>query len=154
MQIRRIIIATGNGASRAPMAAELLKRELSGQPIEILSRGLIVQFPEPLNQKAEAVMAADGIVFESFETKELKNGEITDKTLIFTMNEKQRVQIIDRLPSANEENTFVLAYYVGEELETMNPYGGSLQSYGLCYETLKETTKKLAKRILEENGNE
>ena len=120
MQIRRIIIATGNGASRAPMAAELLKRELSGQPI----------------------------------TKELKNGEITDKTLIFTMNEKQRVQIIDRLPSANEENTFVLAYYVGEELETMNPYGGSLQSYGLCYETLKETTKKLAKRILEENGNE
>jgi protein-tyrosine-phosphatase len=136
------------------MAAELLKRELSGQPIEILSRGLIVQFPEPLNQKAEAVMAADGIVFDSFETKELKNGEITDKTLIFTMNEKQRVQIIDRLPSANEENTFVLAYYVGEELETMNPYGGSLQSYGLCYETLKETTKKLAKRILEENGNE
>ena len=99
-------------------------------------------------------MAADGIVFDSFETKELKNGEITDKTLIFTMNEKQRVQIIDRLPSANEENTFVLAYYVGEELETMNPYGGSLQSYGLSYETLKETTKKLAKRILEENGNE
>ena len=86
MQIRRIIIATGNGASRAPMAAELLKRELSGQPIEILSRGLIVQFPEPLNQKAEAVMAADGIVFDSFETKELKNGEIiANNAIIYSL---------------------------------------------------------------------
>jgi L-threonylcarbamoyladenylate synthase len=129
------------------MAAELLKRWLKDSPIEVLTRGYTVQFPEPMNQKAEAVMASDGITVEGFESRELKNEEITDKTLIFTMSEKQRDQVLKQYASATEDNTFVLAYYVGEELETMNPYGASLPTYGLCYETLKETTRKLAEKL-------
>ena len=39
----------------------------------------------------------------------------------------------------------VLTDYVGDELEILDPYGGSLQSYGLCYETLRKTIKKLVK---------
>jgi protein-tyrosine-phosphatase len=149
MNVRRVVICTGNGTARAPMAAELLKRWLKEKdsPIEVLTRGYVVQFPEPMNQKAEAVMASDGITVDGFESRELKNEEITDKTLIFTMSEKQREQVLLRYPSAKEDNTFVLAYFVGEELETMNPYGAPLPTYGLCYETLKETTRKLASKL-------
>ena len=32
---------------------------------------------------------------------------------------------------------------VGDELEILNPYGGTLQSYGLCYETLNKSIQKL-----------
>ena len=36
---------------------------------------------------------------------------------------------------------------VGDELEILDPYGGTLQSYGLCYESLRATLKKLVKRL-------
>lgn len=57
-QVRRIIFVAGNGISRAPMAAGILSDLLGEEyPIEILARGLVVAFPEPLNQKTEAVLA-------------------------------------------------------------------------------------------------
>jgi len=46
----------------------------------------------------------------------------------------------------------VLTELVGEELEIMNPYGGTLQSYGLCFETLRQTIKKLVKLLNENEG--
>ena len=150
-QVRRIIFAAGNGISRAPMAAGILSDLLGEEyPIEILARGLVVAFPEPLNQKTESVLAGKGISMEGFSSKELKNEEITDKTLIFTMDQKQRKQILAHFDSANEENVYVLSYYVGEELETMDPYGGPLATYGLCYETLRNSLTKFVDRLKQE----
>ncbi len=42
------------------------------------------------------------------------------------------------------ENVHVLTELVGDELEIMDPYGGTLQSYGICYETLSKSVRKLA----------
>lgn len=141
---RRVIFAAGNGICRAPMAAGILIKLLpENSPVEVLSRGLVVQFPEPLNQKSEAVMASNGISFEGFESRELLNEEISDKTIVITMDEKQRKFILDKYPSANENNTRVLAQMAGEELETMDPYGGSLAKYGLCFEAMKTSLQKV-----------
>jgi protein-tyrosine phosphatase len=145
--IRRIIFVDGHDINRAPMAVAIMMDELEKMhktlPLEILSRGILVQFSEPLNQKAEAVMASNGIVINDFFSKKLDNGEITDKTLILAVDEKRKDYILDNYTSANSENTFVLAYYVGEELETLNPYGEPLHTYGLCFEALRETVRKL-----------
>jgi maltose alpha-D-glucosyltransferase/alpha-amylase len=50
-----------------------------------------------------------------------------------------------RFENTHIENVYVLTDFVGEELEIFNPYGGSLQSYGLCYESLRKSIKKLVK---------
>lgn len=146
-EIRRIIFAAGNGISRAPMAAAILKSLLGDSPIEVLSRGIVVQFPEPLNQKAEAVLAANGLAPENFTSRQLKDEEITDRTVIFTMDAKQREDVISGWASASADNTFVLSSYVGEELETMDPYGGTVQTYGLCFEMLKGSLQKLVSML-------
>ena len=39
--------------------------------------------------------------------------------------------------------------FVGDELEILNPYGGNLQAYGICYETLNKSIKKLVKILNE-----
>ena len=46
----------------------------------------------------------------------------------------------------------VLTEYVGDELEILDPYGGALPAYGLCYETLRKSIKKLVKKLNEEEG--
>ncbi|MCR4611525.1 MAG: threonylcarbamoyl-AMP synthase [Lachnospiraceae bacterium] len=141
--ITRIIFAGKNGSSRSPMAAAILDNMELDKNYEILSRGILVQFPEPLNPKIEAVLSSNGIEMEDYHAVELKDEDINSTTIIFTMEESHRNRIIDKLSRANEDNTFVLSSYVGNELEIPDPYGGSLQLYGLCYESIKKTLEDL-----------
>ena len=95
--------------------------------------------------KAEAVLISNGITLENYTSKQLKNEEITDHTLVFTMEKVQREKVLSHYDNASVENVYVLTDFVGDELEILDPYGGPLQSYGLCYETLRKSLKKLVK---------
>ncbi len=148
--ITRIIFAGKNGSSRSPMAAYILKSMDATKDYEILSRGILVQFPEPLNPKVEAVLLSNGIEVGDFHAVELTDNDINSSTIIFTMEESHRDKIIGKLEKANEENTFVLPAYVGDELDILNPYGGGLQLYGLCFEALKDTLNKLVNILNQE----
>ena len=144
-KLERIIFVGRSGSCREPMAMGILMDLTLKLEIEILARGLVVSFPEPMNGKAEAVLISNGITLENFTSKQLKNEEITENTLVFTMERTQKEKVLSHYQNANMENVHVLTDFVGDELEILNPYGGSLQSYGLCYETLRKSIKKLVK---------
>lgn len=146
-RVTRIIFAVGEGLSRAPMAAALFGQLYENKDIEVLSRGIHVAFEEPLNPKAEVVLIGNGLDITGFTAKPLMDYEITDRTMIFTMGEKDRQEIITNFEPAGEENVRILSDYVGDELEIMDPYGGTLQSYGLCFELIKSTVEKLISLI-------
>ena len=57
-------------------------------------RGLVVLFPEPLNQKAEAVMISNGINWENFTSTQLEDEDFTDDTLVLTMEHSQLEKIL------------------------------------------------------------
>jgi len=145
----RIIFVADSGTCRAPMAAGILEERVLSHPVEILSRGMIVLFPEPLNQKAEAVMISNGLKTEGFMSAQLTAEDITQDTLILTMSEESRQKVFELFPETEEESVQVLTQLVGDELEILDPYGGNLQAYGLCYETLNKSIKKLVKILNE-----
>ena len=147
---RRIIFIAGSGTTRAPMAAAIMQKMTSD--MEVLARGLVVQFPEPLNQKAEAVLISNGIDPDGYAAMQISDEDITEDTLMFTMEETQRAKVISELEKATEENTFVLSRYVGDELEILDPYGGPLQSYGLCYEVIRSSIEKLLLKLQAEDA--
>ena len=129
-----------------------MKRE-----IEIEARGLVVLFPEPLNQKVSAVMISNGINLEGYMSEQLVAEDVDANTLLLVMEAKEIPQVLgivgeDKLPQVQ-----VLTTLVGEELEIMDPYGAPLPSYGLCFESLSKTIKKLAVWLNEQgeaSGNE
>jgi protein-tyrosine phosphatase len=145
----RIIFVGQTGTSREPMAAGIFADFNPNSSIEVLHRGLVVQFPEPMNQKAEAVLISNGINMEGFVSSQLVEEDLTGDTLVLTMESVQRVRILEQYENAVPENVHVLTEYVGDELEIINPYGGDLSVYGLCYETLRKSIKKLI-RLLNE----
>ena len=145
-QCSRVVFVDGNGVTRAPMASALFSRLFDGE-IKVLCRGIRVPFPEPLNQKTEAVMISNGITLEEFTSKKLENEEIIEDTLIFAMEESERKKIIRDFENATEENTFLLSDFVGDELEIMDPYGGTLQTYGICFEVIKNSIEKMKDKI-------
>ena len=144
-KLERIIFVARSGSCREPMAMGILKDLTLKLDVEILARGLVVSFPEPMNGKVEAVLISNGITLENFTSQQLKNEEITENTLVFTMEKTQKEKVLSHYENANVENVHVLTDFVGDELEILDPYGGSLQSYGLCYETLRKSIKKLVK---------
>lgn len=149
MKVNRIIFLDKRGNTRSAMARALYEKMFPDSGIEVMARGLVVSFSEPLNQKTEAVMAGNGLETDDFRSEELSDKDITDETLILTMNAKQRSDVISEFEVANDDNTFVLSEFAGEELEIMDPYGGNLQVYGICLEALGQTIEKLPDRIKE-----
>ncbi len=141
---KKIIFADNAGNSRAPMAAELLKECTMKHPIDIQARGIVVLFPEPLNQKVEAVLISNGITLDNYMSSQLEEEDFALDTLIIVMESGDKQKIYDLFEHVIPENVQVLTELVGDELEIMDPYGGTLQAYGLCYETLSKSIKKLA----------
>ena len=74
---------------------------------------------------------------------QLTEEDFTEETLVLTMERAQLEKILEKYERADPENVYVLTELVGEELEIIDPYGGPLQSYGLCYESLRRTILKL-----------
>ncbi len=147
--IKRIIFAEKDGDSRSPMAVRLFGLIYPESGIDVICRGLIVPFGGPLNQKTQAVMVSNDIPWEDFTSVQLEDSDLIDGTRIFVMDEKQRQMVLSRIEHANEENTFVFSKYVGDELDIIYPYGGSLQTYGICYEMIKSSVEKLVTMIKE-----
>lgn len=142
-EYNRILFVCGSDTCRAPMAAGILAEYNLKQSVEILSRGLVVLFPEPLNQKAEAVMISNGINMEGFMSRQLTEEDMTEDTLVLVMERTQMEKLFEKFENVNPENVHVLTELVGDELEIIDPYGGTLQTYGLCYETLRKSILKL-----------
>ena len=150
MEYNKIIFVAQTGTCREAMAAGIFGDFALKHPLEIQTRGLVVQFPEPMNQKAEAVLISNGINMEGFVSQQLTEEDLTEDALVVTMEAVQRERILEQYE--NPANIHVLTEYVGDELEILDPYGGALPAYGLCYETLRKSIKKLVKKLNEEEG--
>ncbi len=148
-QYSKIIFVCDSGTSRAPMAEAIMKEYTIKYPVEIESRGLVVLFPEPLNQKAEAVLISNGINMSEKMSSQLEGEDLSPDNLLLTFEGAQKEKILEDFAEAEQANVEVLTELVGDELEILNPYGGTLQSYGLCYETLNKTVQKLVNLINE-----
>ena len=95
---------------------------------------------------------SNGINMENYVSQQLTEEDLTEDALVITMEEIHRERILEQFENAIPENIQVLTKYVGDELEILDPYGGALPAYGLCYETLRKSIKKLVKKFNEEEG--
>lgn len=145
----KVIFVGESGTNRSAMAEAIFKEYHLTRPVEIERRGMVALFPEPINQKAEAVLISNGIEVENHMSTQLKDEDFSEDTLMIVMEEVHRERVLKDHENANPENVQVLTGLVGDELEIINPYGGTLQVYGLCYETLNKSLKKLADKMNE-----
>ena len=94
-RIEKIIFVGKRAICREPMAAAILQREHLNFPVEILARGFVVLFPEPLNQKAEAVMISNGIALENYMSSQLEPTDFGDTTLILTFDQAAKEKVLE-----------------------------------------------------------
>ena len=141
-EFERIIFVGRSGNCREVMAAELLKTKPLWHKPEILARGLVVLFPEPLNQKVEAIMSGKGFQPGNYMSAQLEAEDITENTLVLTFEKSGISKIQSKFPDV--PYLYVLTDVSGDELEILDPTGQDLITYGICYETLEKSISKLA----------
>lgn len=137
----KLIFVSHSDTSRGPMAKYIMRSKFLLEDLEIESRGRVVLFPEPVNQKAEAVMMSHGITMKTHEASQLEDEDFGERTLILVLDPSLRKKICEE--HRYVENVFLLTEYIGCKDEVPNPLGGTLADYGECYETLEKMISRL-----------
>ena len=142
---RRVIFVSSADSVRGPMAAELLRNQELEQEYVIDSMGMVVLFPEPANQKAEAIMKSAQMTLEGHVSRQFDGEGLQDDTLILTVDGNQKEKILAEY--VNLKNVYTLNEFVGDDTEIPDPYGKPLTAYGECYEVLARLVGQLAARL-------
>lgn len=142
---RRIIFLSNTDTSRGPMAAELLRQQDLFQEYAIDSRGLVVLFPEPANQKAEAIMKSGQMTLEGHSSIAFTAEDLQEDTLVLTMEDSQKWKVVSEYE--NIKNVYTLNEFTEDNTEIPNPYGQPLTAYGECYEIIRKLIEKLTNKL-------
>ena len=138
----KLIFVSESDTATGPMAEAILQREFLLEDILIVSKGLVVLFPEPVNPKAEAVLVSHSLSMKDHISEQLTDDDFDDRTLILTIDSQQMARLLKDYESA--KNVFALSDYIQAEEEVQDPYGGSLADYNRCFEMLNEQVLRLA----------
>lgn len=137
----KLIFVSNTDTCLGPMAKFIMKSKFLLEDLEIESRGRVVLFPEPVNQKAEAVMVSHGITMKTHEATQLEEEDFGERTLILAMDPVLKRKLCEE--HIYVENVYVLTEYIGCKEEIINPLGGTLADYGECYERMEKIISRL-----------
>lgn len=146
MKYDRIFFLCQDNTNLSPMAENLFIELYQGPPINVTSRGLVAPYNAPCNPKTELIMEKHGIPMVSPVTRELREEELTESSLVIAMGSGIRNRFHSRYPRIA---VCTLAALAGEERELTDPYGGNLMDYERCFQEMSRMMKKAAERLAE-----
>ena len=142
----KIIFISMDDTSTSPMAQAICRGLIADETVEVISRGLIVHFSEPVNPKAIDILKNNNVknVKESSEQFEVE--ELTDKSLVLVMSQKEKSLLAEDF-GVDGDNVFILSEYVEEFSEITDPYGENIVGYERSYFELVRMVKKLVYKL-------
>lgn len=148
IRYKKVIFVDTSDTCRAPVAELILKRKFLTNPLQIQSRGLVVLFQEPLNPKAEAVLAANGYPDPTHKAHQLEQEDIGADVLLLTMEDRQKSYIWENYENA--PHVYTLKEYAGETGDIAPLYGQALSVYSTCYREMELLMRRVVARLNEE----
>ena len=147
-RFNKIIFLDEEGTGLSPYAEILLDRKIKDRGIEGIttaSRGSIVLFPEPANQKIAELARMKGLSLDDYMARALDGTEFSETTLILTFNADNKQKIYDSFPNA--VNVYMLREFVGEAGDILLPVGGSIEEYDAVCAIVDRVTDRLLERL-------
>ena len=103
MDYKKVIFVSKENVTLSPMAEWMFKSILMDKDKEILSRGLVVLFPEPRNMKVTDILMNHAVPCEEQVSTEFRPEEVTEDTLIITMNFVEKVKVVEDFGISDNE---------------------------------------------------
>ena len=156
MKYKKIIFLDEENTFWGPVAEMMLKQMLHGthftpENLHILSRGNVVLFPEPINQKAVEIACRNGLSIADHVAEQMKNEDFSENTLVLALDNDSKKKAYSKYTSA--ANVFTLREYVGEHGDIKFQPGKAVAEYSDVYNILERTVGLLKDRLLEKSSN-
>ncbi|SHI62863.1 arsenate reductase/protein-tyrosine-phosphatase family protein [Parasporobacterium paucivorans] len=145
VRFKRIIFVGTDNTSLTPLAAAILKNEPDMQDMKIESRGIIVLFPEPVNQKVLTIAEMKGLNLRGYQSKLLMPEDFSEETLVLVMDGLQKLKLYEEYKDA--ANVYTIREFVGEIGDMKTPYGGDLAEYSESYRVLERLVLKVKDKL-------
>lgn len=143
---KKVIFVCEDNVSLSPMAEWVMKGILMDKSREIISRGLVVLFPEPRNMKVTDVLARHGVPCEEQVSQEFQADEADENTLVITMSFPQKVKLVEDY-GLDDSRVYTLKEFVDEEGDVTDPYGGDEEVYDSFFLEIRDLLYKMKHRL-------
>ena len=142
MKFDKVIFVGEDNTCRSPMAETIFRYIMKNDyPCEIMSRGLVVLFPEPYNPKIERILKEHGMKMQEKSAAQLEPEDLDGNVLILTMTFTEKLKIIEDF--GFEGSVYTLKEYVGNNDELLDPYGEEMDIYEACFEDMYDVMKEV-----------
>ena len=150
MKYDKVIFVGNENTCRSPMAEALFLFSFEEEecPCEIVSRGLVVLFEEPYNQKAEMILYNHGLETREKMAIQLTEEDLQGNPLILTMGFTDKLKIIEDYNY--EGSVYTLKEYVGNDDELLDPYGEEMDIYEACYQDIYQVIGLVKEKFITE----
>lgn len=146
----KVLFVSSSDTCRGPMAEAIMQHRVLLEDILIDSKGMVVLFPEPVNQKAEEILKQNGLSMSEHEAVQFTKDDFDNRTLILVMEAVQKAKIEEEYRDA-VKNLHLLTEYNGSGTgDVASPHGGDLIEYGRCFEVLKREVERAVTVLMEE----
>lgn len=147
----KIIIVGESNICRSFMGEAILRgllQKKAASDIEVISRGLVVLFSEPVSPLAATLLREHGYAIEEFRSSQLTREELDSADLVLTMTVAQAERIredFDTQTACMSIGTFI---DMEEEIPVITE--DTKDSYEKCFTVLEQLMEAVADRVIGE----
>ncbi len=143
----KVLFVGNDNSCRSPMAETIFRYLYGGHEpgFEIMSRGLVVLFEEPYNQKVEMILYNHGMETKEKMAIQLVPEDLEGDVLVLTMSFADKLKIIEDY--GFEDNVYTLKEFIGNDDELLDPYGEELDIYEACYQDMFRVLEEVKKKL-------
>lgn len=147
----KIILVGEDNLTRSIVAEAVLKKILQSKEvdyIEVISRGLVVLFSEPISPKASAVLHEHGCDAMTRRSTELTQEDVDGADLILTITRADHEHVKDHFTSG--ATCMFLGTFIDMDEELPAVEEDTKETYEACYQATKIAMEAVADRLLVE----
>ncbi len=149
-KIEKVIFVCENNLFLSPMAESMFRNSGGAEDIEVISRGLVVLFEEPINPKVNLLLTSHGKdLCKHGNSCQLKKEDITEKTCVFTMTLGEKVKVMEEYGA---QIVYTLGEFSGINVDIINPYGKESEAYEEAFGLLDMCIQASESKIKSLNG--
>ncbi len=151
MNYRKIVIIGENNLCRSFMAEVILRgliKRKQVSDIEVISRGLVVLFSEPVSPMAVQTLRRHGYEIDEFRSSQLTEEDLESSDLALTMTEEQAEQV--RTGFQAQTTCMSVGTFIDIDEEVPEVTDDTKEAFDKCFHSIESLMEAAADRIIGE----
>lgn len=151
LSYRKIIIVGENNVCHSFMCEVILRgllKKKNIKEIEIVSRGLVVLFSEPVSPLAASALIDHGYLIEDFRSAQLTREDMDSADLVLALSDEQAERIHQDFASSTA--CMSLSTFLDVDTSIPDVSGGTQEDYQHCFMIVEQLMEAVADRVIGE----